>query len=363
MAWVEAVAERRERNIGFYDDANPSQRRLVCGLSKLHYGQNLDRIDMTPQRVNNAQLDGWTVTVNDWHYALGQPAGESDGWVGFGGKAGQHWFRFRLRHVGYLHKPTGTPILADNFTHINDAQPQPNYNRANLAREARARQIETVTINSKSVATWANLWTTPGGGELSVDWALDGYRLKENIRINQAAREWIATNEPPTTPANETYFGFVFELDWSDVPRVIVDGLLQDTSGDFDDSAGVIELQNAAAEALAFMPIDYVWSEADLKTRVRLKKRFWQDNDGRHYLLVGTLVSEINELAAGGLVFDPTITENIAASGDDGYWDSNPSFDDSSVEVYVGYQSWVFHTFLLLPVSIWKVLILLRGLI
>jgi len=36
-------------------------------------------------------------------------------------------------------------------------------------------------------------------------------RLKEHVYINQAARDWVAANHPPTTPANETFFGFVFK--------------------------------------------------------------------------------------------------------------------------------------------------------
>lgn len=88
MAYAERV-DLRQRQGKVWQDGN--QYRAFTSLAPLHYESTPESgvfdsaIDCTPVRVNNAQLDGWRIQTNGWHYALGQPVGKSDGWVGFGG--------------------------------------------------------------------------------------------------------------------------------------------------------------------------------------------------------------------------------------------------------------------------------------
>jgi len=99
------VAWQQHRNLKhgrlYRDSENPQRFAFdtLCGAS-IHYESEIDsgnydaEVDFTPNRVTNAQLDGWTVTQAGWHYALGIPGeGELaglDGVVGFGGRKGQN---------------------------------------------------------------------------------------------------------------------------------------------------------------------------------------------------------------------------------------------------------------------------------
>lgn len=273
-------------------------------------------VDMTPVRVDNAQFDGWRITAGDWHYALGKDLanhGNQDGWMGFGGRQGQHWLKFRLTRIGYLHWPTRA---------WDDIGGAPTYNRANLSGHTETIAVgpNGDTANVLSSATWANLWTTPGGGSLSVTWRAEGRQLKEDLTINAAARAWMTANRPPSTPASETWLGFMFRVDWSDIPRAVRAGVLQNTGqgGDFSDDGVPIELQDAQERVLAFLPVDVAWATSDVTKTIQLRKRFWRDPDGNDYLIVGAKVSDLASLPAGDVIFDPTTTiQPDATDGND----------------------------------------------
>lgn len=352
MAWSELTGQRK-RHSRTYQQGD--QFHWSGGLAPLHYESSLDSgnydtpINTTPVRVNNAVFDGWRITANGWHYAIGRDLanhGSEDGWIGFGGRQGAHSFKFRLLRAGYLHWPTRA---------WDDIGGAPSYTRANLARQTNTRTVGPSgidTLNVEALAAWDNLWTTPGSGSLSVRWRVSGDYLKEEIVINQAARTWIAANRAPSTPASETYFGFVFRLDWSDIPKVLRDGVLQDTEDDFADDDISIELKDASDRLLAFMPIDDVFVDVGpTRHKQPLRKRFYKDSDGNHYLLVGCRVDQLNSLPAGDLVFDPTVNEQVGADTDDGTEDSDTTwfqggnqFGDNNVGEGEGGASNLFHT-------------------
>lgn len=339
MAWVKRPADHNR--IVRWHDSDTGREAVLSTPAAIHYETEpgvFSDVDMAPTRVDNAALDGWRVTSAGYHFALGIPGtgilSGQDGVVGFGGRQGQHWFKYRLQRVGYLHWPTRT---------WDDIGGAPTYNRAKLTQE-----IHTATLpgpdgssearNIEVAATWANIWTTPGGGSLSVQWRPDGDRLKEEIAINQAGRSWIAANHPPSTPASETWFGFVFRLDWSDIPYRVIDGV---TSPVDDDIAGErVELRDAANELLGFMPLDYLIvtdpATGDELARVELQKRLYQDG-GNHYLLAGTNVATLAGLPAGDLVFDPTISTSVGADADDGGYRTGAGF--STTQRYLGYRT------------------------
>lgn len=310
---IELISQRTKQGKKF--DNGDGSFTAVAALGVLHYESEIDsgvfdaEIDCSPVYVDSVQLDGWLVEQNGWHYALGQPGDkESDGWVGFGGRQGAHWFKFRLARVGYLHG------LTRDWDDIGGA---PSYDRANLSQETFTRElVPDVNVNLASVAEWADIWTTPGGGSFMARWGVKGHQLKEEIVINQAAREWIADNRPPSTPAGETFFGFVLQLDWSDISKVVCDGEEQDVDSDW--SAEVpVHLRDDLNRLLAFLPVGRCYvGEGKERGGLNLRKRFWQDG-GRHYLLIGARVDLLNGLPAGDLVFDPTVTPSTTASADD----------------------------------------------
>ena len=327
MAWIERPDKRKQRNKTFQDSEDPTKFAIDATLATLHYETEIDSdvfdapIDVNLISVNNAQLDGWEVTLNGWHYFLGRDLlnhGNTDGWVGFGGRKGQAYFKYRLARVGYLHWPTKV---------FDDVDGPPDYKRQNLTLQT--NEIQFATDGSaqpiESVVNWADIWKTPVGGSLSVSWRINGDGLKEEITINQAGREWIAANRPPVTPANETYFGFIFQLDWSSIPKVYRQGLLQNIEGDFTDDGESIEMKDALDRLLAFMPISDVRvpnADPELDAYCEpLRKRIYKDGSD-YYLLLGVHCDVLNAMPAGDLIFDPTVDKQINTTENDGYYTS-----------------------------------------
>jgi len=319
MAWVEVIEKRDRKSKTWKDTENINKFSFYTNMNTyLHYERDLDsgvfdsQIDCSPVRIDNELFDGWKVDQSGWHYALGKDIanhGNVDGWIGIGGRQGQHWLKLRLLRVGYLHYPTRS---------WQDIGGAPNYNRSNLSNEIRTVDFPNgESQNVQSIAKWNNIWATPGGGSISARWMPEGKMLKEEIIVNQEGREWIIANRPPLTKAEETWFGFVFQVDATDIPQWIKNNVVQNINGDFDDSDGNIELRDALDRFLALFPIDFAWSESDPDQKIRLRKRLWKDGDGNTYLLLGALSTELSNLPDGNILFDPSpIT--IQPDGTDG---------------------------------------------
>jgi hypothetical protein len=342
MAWIEHLSSRQQHCRVYRDATDPAKRLWSGVLAELHYETELDsgiydaEADMTPMRVNVASFDGWRVTANGWHYALGKDIaghGDEDGWMGFGGRQGQNWFRFRLLRVGYLHWPTQA---------WDDIGGAPNYDRANLARETRILTLgpNDDEIAIESVTVWSDIWNTPGGGAIDIEWKARGGELKEEITVNQMARDWITANRPPVTPLDETWFGFMFEIDWSDIPRIYLADTLKSPTDVFADDGETIYLRDSLDRLLAFMPTGYTKS-GDIKvvngfSYESLRKRFWSES-GKSYLLVGIRCDVLNGMVAGDLTFDPTINAKVDATNED----ARDIFDAGAFSnTILGWGSW-----------------------
>lgn len=314
MSWRELIGRRGRRVRHYLNNLPPGQAQGHFYGSDLHYEAAKDSgiyntpIDTRPQRVTTAEFDGWRCTAAGWHYTLGQPTDKgSDGWVGFGGRQGEHWLLSRLVRVGYLHWTSRT------WTNIGGA---PTYDRANLSQTQGYNDVgpegETERIYTSASATWANLWAF-GAGYVGITWRVGGDGLKEDVHIDAAAREWIAANAPPLSPPTQTWFGFLFRLDLSDIPKWVKDGVEQDSGGDFEATTGV-EIRNALDRVLAFLPLSHVFAS---EGSAELRKRLWLDGDGNHYLLIGVRCDTLAALPPGDLDFDPSLTQYAESS--DGY--------------------------------------------
>lgn len=309
------VKSRRSRRGRHYVDGRGNYRFESIAGTDLHYreGDQWLDIDMRPGRVNNAQFDGWRVTKNGWHYAIGQPAEKgSDGWIGFGGRAGQNWFLFRLARAGFIHWPS------KSYSNLATA----DYDRANLNRENERVDLNVGSdpLYVASRATWADVM--PG---VDLQWVAEGRGLKELITVDPAVQDQALS---PATPPEQTYFGFVFEIDASGMPRITVDNFPKRIDRGFD-SEGAIEFRSEdMAELIAFMPVDYVTvdqGEAE-PARLRLRRRFYRYN-GKDYLIVGARVDHLAQLPPGPWVFDPTFTDqpDEGSSKDTYIDDDNPT--------------------------------------
>ncbi len=335
--WLEIVRDRYSKT--YRDTENPRKHRLVAQAAAWHYrdGDAWVEIDATPQRVTNSRLDGWTVTRNGWHYTLGKPADKTtDGWVGFGGRQGRHWLQSRLFRAGYLHWPTRG---------WRDIGGEASYQRGNLSYRSGTTEVgpdgQMLTIGA--TVTWNDLWTTPAGG-ISARWRVDGERLKEEVIVPSAVRTWLTSNRPPSTAPANTWFGFVFQVDWSDVPKVTRNQITLDVTSDFNDDLGGLELRDVQDELLGFLPVNdlLVFDIDEVVARTPLRKRFYQQ-DGRGYLMVGVRCDTLAGLPPGDLVFDPTIDDQVGAGADDvSFWTNfygAPSFSTSDSEKTIGYVS------------------------
>ncbi len=317
MTWRAVPDRHTARGRVWQDDANPTAFRSVSTVAPLHYADAngvYQPVDATPVRVNTAQLDGWTVTANGWHFALGKRGGAgADGWVGFGGQRGARWFWSRLVRVGYLHWPTRA---------WQDIGGAPTYARAKLASDSTAGSFGPDTLTPVSSVSWSDLWTTPGSGSVGVSWAISGDGVKEVVRINNAARTWIKNNRAPTTPAAETYFGLVFQVDASDIPRLVRNGVVQDMATiDVADDDQPFELRDASNALLGLLPVDRGFVDTRLSDGTRpstpLRKRLWKDSDGNWYLSAGVRCDTLATAPDGDLLIDPTI--QISTNNDDGF--------------------------------------------
>lgn len=304
-----------ERNTtGRVYSLNDSVRIYSAGIMPIHFDSSgtMAELNFTPKRINNSKLDGWTVTQASWHYAMGIPdsingaINTQDGWIGFGGRKGANFFKFRLRNIGYLHWPSRT------FQDIGGA---PDYDRANLTR---TNIIKTVGLNNDSVVVavnvrWEDLYTTPNGGSVSIQWLAFGDGLKEEVIVDSLARVFITDNLPPDSTASQTYFGFRFAMDWSNIPRVFR-GAVETTFSDIDDSSKVsVSLKNTLNELIAFMPVGDVRVDTvttpltgnPLRYVRKLRKRIYTQG-ANSWLLIGERTTNLNQMAPGDLIFDPT---------------------------------------------------------
>ena len=314
--WSEVIGSRKLRNKTFVDSVNPNKKSISASLGRLHYDNagTMTNIDMVPEHVTAGGNDLYRVTSNGWHFALGHPSDKAnDGWIGFGGRQGERWLKWRLVRAGYMRWSD------KEWTDIGGP---PTYNRANLSHDSGTPMTlpDGSTVRPSLQAVWENIWTTPGDGHVNFELAPNGDGIKERVVMNQAARDYAASQYPGGAPTT-IYFGFVYQLDLSDVPRVYLDAVRQtiDTETDFNnDGSKVISFKNNLDDVLGVLPVGYCWvvNDDEITDKTALRVRVYYD-DGNYYLLTGVRSDILNGFGDGDLVFDPSISEDTAASADD----------------------------------------------
>lgn len=271
-------------------------------------------IDVTPERVINAQFDGWRIVQNSYHYLVGRDiAKDQDGWVGFGGKNGNYWLNFRLHSAGYFYPPT------ESYTALATA----NYDRSKLSRTTKKITVQGEEIHNVTGAKWDEVM--PG---VDIYWRVSGKDLKEVITLD---RDGFMNLPDPATPKSGTFFGLVFEMDAINIPKWVKKGLQQLFENGFEDSDGVIEMHDDADDLIAFLPIDSAFSvdqqDDDDRVNVRLRKRFYTNN-GRYWMLVGAPINELEALPKGNIAIDPTLELQPDETSAIDTWNEDPKFDN-----------------------------------
>lgn len=298
-------------------------------------------VDFAPQRITTAVLDGWRTVQGDFHYALGQPGTAApgsgvfegaDGTFGFGARQGQNWLLWRWAQVAHIHWPTRT---------ILDIDSTPNYDRANLVTEPIVSTVQGQAVNVGLRVTWSDIFTTPGGGSAGIEYACFGDRVKETITLDQVGREWVEANrgltwartelnaitgnpDHLTAPADEFYFGFVFGVDWGDIPTRVRDGVVLGVDDDFDNDLPVSARDNAE-RVLWSLPIGAAKMGGPGSTPPRvtnrdqyvqpLRTRFWRQG-GLDFIGIGLRFDRMATLVPGPLEFDPQVSDAFTQHGE-----------------------------------------------
>ncbi len=318
------VKERRRTGLVWQSDVNRLQHAGTWLRGEMHFesspgsAQFDTPYDFSSRPINNNLLNGRLFDVGSSHIAVQlAPAAQNQnpqGTIYYAFNQGQFWAGFRIDRIGYLHAPTRTvqPVggVADYTGSLTRT----------TATHALRGGLETMNLGG--VAEWRTLGTTPNGGEIYLRWKYHGAQLKEELVIDQLAREWIEVNAPPATPAAETFFGYRSQVFWvptgrTGIPRVSVNAVVQDLDAahDFDDSAAQIRVETGGGGFLGFLPVTSLFVPGRGGS-ARLRKRFWRDGTDT-FLFVGARVSEIAGLLPGDLVFDPSITDKEVGQNTD----------------------------------------------
>lgn len=297
-------------------------------------------IDMRPTRITTGGNDLWVVRDNNFGFGIGQPNGRSDGWILWEPRQRQYVVSSRLQQVGYLHWPTRA---------FRDLGGTPTYARSNLsASRITAKQVGGETFSRKARAEWTDLWPALPQGRIDLELVVTGSGLKENIRITDAARQWITVNRPPLTPLNETYFGFTFEIDWGTVKDFLIGQNVRGLGEDVLDQE-VIQIRGTNDEALGFVTPAECWVDRNTspdfpdrtgpggvrrpsnyapRWRNPVVRRFFVDN-GTPMMFVGVRTNLLNQMASGDLIIDPPQTTDTATGNDDGYDENGSTWRDT----------------------------------
>jgi hypothetical protein len=320
MPWINEQRQRRSKVVEHDTDAG--RQRIAVSTAVMHYESVLDsgnfdtEVDLRPQRVNNAQLNGWIVNTNGWRFAYQgfAPVQQQPviGTLGYGGRGGEHWFTMRPARIGFLRWNTRT---------FQDVGGAPNFGVPTLQNELATFGIDDAdpwrpSINASFVTTISDIWT-PGAG--SVDWIIKGAggRLKQDFVINQAARDAIvaAFNNGP---ANQNWFGVAYRVSWLDIPRIELNGVPISPDDDVEPTNN-LAIRNAAGRLLG----QFQNGEIYVRGRggnVPIRKRFYFDGTD-WWLFIGARVDLMNQnLLDGDLVIDPPISEEIVGADGDDAW-------------------------------------------
>jgi len=309
------VNEQRDRHSKVWeDDQIPGRKWISSSMVPLHHESVLDsgnfdtENDFMLNPVNNSRLNGYLMNRNGFHVTVqttpARGAQSPQGTLSFGGRKGQHWISLRPESLGYFDWDSRV------YTDISNA---PDFGDLNTEIHTAdfAKGGPNIRLNRGFTGTWSNVWTTPGGG--AVDWIFNAnsIELKQDLIINQAARDYYQAQ------GNDGYFGVRYELTWRDIPRVLADRIERNTQDD-DFEGDFVELEDADLNRLGVILPGAIYVR-NRGGRVRVRKRLYKEQ-GTWYLFLGALSSEIANLLPGDLIIDPPITtEAVGINSDDAH--------------------------------------------
>ena len=254
-------------------------------------------IDLAEVVTDNADVDGFVVEENMWHFgvqtaAIPELSQSAQGTFLFGGRGGANTLRLKLTSMGYLHHPTRAFTIVGSAFDYTAAAPTFNKLSRNLATHV---SLSDVNITTNNVFYWTALWSQGVGQDVQIEMDIRGGKLAARNRLDKATKDEIHANWAPITTPAETEFGHLFELDVSDIPRVYQNGVLLDWANDFNDDAGDIYLRDGSDNLIAIIPQQSGPYGGVLQRTLRT--RFWKDG-GVNYMYIGVSISDWDDLAA-----------------------------------------------------------------
>jgi len=285
----EEITSKRTRNSKTFF-AGGNRLAWEGTIGSIHYKDNPDDVgepwkDIDSNIVVSPKADwDWEVVKGGWHLLI-----KNDTTVAVG-KDG-NWIGFRYGGIGYIDWATKERVILQT------------------------RQLVTPVIEGNKI-TWYGIFNG-----VDLEYIYDNDRFKENLIFSQAARDWLTANPPSSYGLDNatTYFGGYLEFDWQgSYPAEDKWGntISWENANEFIDKEVFFRhpIKNKIVTAL---PIGWVSHDAvEEENWVKIRQRFWKEGT-KYYLLFGSKVSELSQMPAGTLIFDPTIDEQVGASSDD----------------------------------------------
>ena len=251
-------------------------------------------IDLAEVATDNSDVDGFVIDENIWHFSAQTAAvpelNQSDqGTFHFGGRGGANTLRLKCTSMGYLHHPTRIfSIVGSAF----DYTTAPTFSTLprNLATHVELSDVD-ITVNN--YFEWTGLWSEGGAQATQISIDIRGGKFAAINRFNSAVKAELVANWPVGTTPIETEFGFLYELDVSDIPRVYQNDVLLDWADDFNDDDGDIYLRDGSDNLIALIPKQSGPLGGGLQRNLRT--RFWRDT-GVNYMFIGLSMADFDVL-------------------------------------------------------------------
>lgn len=290
QAPVEVVSQRTYSSKTYY--IGNGDYRFEAYPGSIHYQDeqnNWQDIDESIKATSRSNWD-YEVTKGHWHLLI-----RDDTTVALG-KDG-NWLGFRYEGLAYLDWETKEYAILDTRAEV---EPQIYGNRI----------------------VWEDIFT---GVDLEYIYTAD--RFKENLIISQQARNWLANNPPSSYGLNNatTYIGGYIKCDWQNAyPAEDKDGNSANLSDYEAIDSSILWKHPIKDYIINALPLGYAEHE-DLSPGEweKIRYRFYLHENGNHYLLFGSKVTELNQYPAGTITIDPSSTfypdPSVEVSSVDGY--------------------------------------------
>ena len=321
MPWLEQLQDRGQSNKHWLD-TDTGKGRVVATTGSFHYESVLDSgnfdtdRDFTLVRVDNNQIDGYEISTNSFFFRIQTEPRQGQqpdiGAVGFGGRQAEHWIYQRVTNFGYAHRPTES---LQNLLTLN-------YNAANVTVSQRQSTVgplaQVITANAR--IEWTDVLQFPNGGSGDIIWNISGRGLVEKVHIDQLGRDWLAANPQDVTWTDaDTYVGFLADLDYTDIPRRLLRGVVLGNNDRVWDDGDPLILENASQQLIGVLPTTRAFVPGRGGS-ARIDKYIHRQGN-QHRFMFGITMADYANFGPGEVIFDPPVTETVQATADDGYED------------------------------------------